>query len=161
MPRFRYFRFSSAAVARPRFSWSEIWSQVRKVARVLVATGLEPGDRVCIDAATSLEWVIAELAVMAAGGVSVPIYPTVPADECAWIAEHCGATVVLCGTAEQTLRFVDIRKAYDTAWREGLLVKLWAKGVRGHVWVLCNALLHRTSARARCAERAVGRGSWC
>ena len=47
------------------------------------------------------------------------------------------------------LAFVDVRKAYDTVWRDGLLHKLWQRGIRGSMWALCGAFLTRTSARAR------------
>ena len=30
--------------------------------------------------------------------------------------------------------FLDVRKAYDTAWRDGLWVKLWDMGVKGRMW---------------------------
>ena len=30
--------------------------------------------------------------------------------------------------------FLDVRKAYDTVWRDGLWVKLWDMGVKGRMW---------------------------
>ena len=30
--------------------------------------------------------------------------------------------------------FLDVRKAYDTVWRDGLSVKLWDMGVKGRMW---------------------------
>ncbi len=30
--------------------------------------------------------------------------------------------------------FLDLQKAYDTVWRDGLLYVLWQKGIRGKVW---------------------------
>ena len=43
--------------------------------------------------------------------------------------------------------FLDLRKAYDTVWRDGLLYKLWQAGVRGRLWHYIDAL-YRTSHRA-------------
>ena len=34
--------------------------------------------------------------------------------------------------------FLDVRKAFDTVWHSGLLVKLHLKGIRGHYWHLIN-----------------------
>ena len=30
--------------------------------------------------------------------------------------------------------FLDVKKAYDTVWRDGLWVKLWGLGIRGKMW---------------------------
>ena len=30
--------------------------------------------------------------------------------------------------------FLDVRKAYDTVWRDGLWVKLWDMGMKGRMW---------------------------
>ena len=35
--------------------------------------------------------------------------------------------------------FLDVRKAFDTVWHEGLLVKLMNKGIKGHLWHLINS----------------------
>lgn len=35
--------------------------------------------------------------------------------------------------------FVDIRKAYDTVWRDGLWTVFWQKGVRGRMWRVLQA----------------------
>jgi hypothetical protein len=42
--------------------------------------------------------------------------------------------------------FLDLRKAYDTVWRDGLLYKLWQLGIRGRMWHYINAL-YTTSRR--------------
>ncbi len=52
-------------------SWSELGELVRHVALGLIADGLEPGDRVVVTGADGLAWRVADLAVLAAGGVSV------------------------------------------------------------------------------------------
>jgi hypothetical protein len=35
---------------------------------------------------------------------------------------------------------MDVRKAYDTVWRDGLMYKLWDKGMRGRMWSYIDAL---------------------
>ena len=45
--------------------------------------------------------------------------------------------------------FLDVRKAYDTVWRDGLLHKLWARGVQCSAWRVCASLLTSTSSRVR------------
>jgi hypothetical protein len=51
--------------------------------------------------------------------------------------------------------FLDLRKAYDTVWQDGLLYKLWQAGVRGCLWHYID-LLYRTSHRT---VRVVGHTS--
>ncbi len=57
-------------------SWRQFGQAVREIACGLVALGLEPGDRVAIMSYNRFEWAVADLAIMAAGGITVPIYHT-------------------------------------------------------------------------------------
>jgi long-chain acyl-CoA synthetase len=59
-------------------------------ARGLVAMGLQPGERVAIISQTCREWVIADMAVLLAGGVTVPVYPAALADETRYILADSG-----------------------------------------------------------------------
>ncbi len=45
--------------------------------------------------------------------------------------------------------FMDVRKAYDTVWRDGLLYKLWQKGIRGRIWTYIAALYSKSVRRVR------------
>ncbi|GMA34529.1 AMP-binding protein [Demequina litorisediminis] len=51
-------------------------SRVRAVAKGLVASGVAPGDRVGVMGDTSIEWSVLDFAILTAGGVTVPIYPS-------------------------------------------------------------------------------------
>ena len=53
-------------------SWREASDQVDKLSRALRAYGLTNGDRVVLVADNSPEWAIADFAIMAAEGVTVP-----------------------------------------------------------------------------------------
>ena len=39
--------------------------------------------------------------------------------------------------------FLDVQKAYDTVWRDGLWVKMWDMGVRGKLWRVIRRMLHK------------------
>jgi long-chain acyl-CoA synthetase len=91
-------------------SFTELADTVRDLARGLVATGIAPGDRVCVLAETRPEWTYAGLAVLAAGGVLVPIYPSSSAEECAWVIGNSGARLVICEDAGQLTK---IERARD------------------------------------------------
>lgn len=58
------------------FSYGEMWDKVRAVAAHLARSGVNPGDRVAILAPNVPEWTIADLAILVAGGVVVPLYAT-------------------------------------------------------------------------------------
>ena len=55
---------------------AEFESQVRDLAKGLVAAGLTAGDTVAVMAPTRYEWALVDLAVWYAGGVVVPVYET-------------------------------------------------------------------------------------
>gem|GEM_PF-5413331 len=54
-------------------SWRELAARVREVAAGLIALGVEPGEPVAIMSPTRPEWTIADLAILAAAGVTVPL----------------------------------------------------------------------------------------
>ena len=57
-------------------SWADAARQVASLAAALRALGLQPGDRVMLVAENRPEWCISDLAIMAAGCVTVPTYIT-------------------------------------------------------------------------------------
>ncbi len=78
----------------------EFAAEVRAVAKGLIAGGLRPGERVALMCRTRYEWCVLDFAIWAAGGQTVPVYPTSSAGQIAWIARDCGARLVLAETAE-------------------------------------------------------------
>ena len=57
-------------------SWRETAERVCLLAENLRGLGLKEGDRVCLVSENRPEWCIADLAVMAAGCITVPAYIT-------------------------------------------------------------------------------------
>jgi long-chain acyl-CoA synthetase len=81
-------------------SWSEVAAKVARLARALQAIGLKPGDRVVIVSENRPEFCIADLAIMAAGGVSVPTYTTNTVRDHAHILSNSGAAIAIVSTAK-------------------------------------------------------------
>ncbi|MHA3704504.1 AMP-dependent synthetase/ligase [Jatrophihabitans sp. YIM 134969] len=75
-----------------------VGADVDRLAKGLIAWGLQPGDRVGLMGATSYEWMIADFAILAVGAVTVPIYETSSADQVDWIVEDSGAVAVFAQT---------------------------------------------------------------
>ncbi len=57
-------------------SWADAASQVEALSRFLTDLGIAPGDRVMLVSENRPEWAIADLAIMAAGAITVPAYVT-------------------------------------------------------------------------------------
>ncbi|HCF56726.1 MAG TPA: long-chain fatty acid--CoA ligase [Myxococcales bacterium] len=74
--------------------WGEVLDRVRALSEGLVDLGIKPGDRVCIHAGTSYEWCLADLALMGAGAISVPIYSSNTPQETAYIINDSEARLV-------------------------------------------------------------------
>lgn len=72
-------------------NWQSYEEQVRKLAGWLKLNGINPGDRVAIMSPNRPEWIIADLAILAVGAISVPIYATSAAKDVAFILEHSAA----------------------------------------------------------------------
>jgi long-chain acyl-CoA synthetase len=76
-------------------SWAEARQQVIALATSLRAIGLEPGDRVCLVSENRPEWLMSDLAIMAAGCVTVPTYTTNTTRDHAHILGNSGAKAVI------------------------------------------------------------------
>jgi len=76
-------------------SWAEAARQVAVLAASLRRIGLEPGDRVALVSENRPEWLIADLAIMAAGCVTVPTYTTNTTRDHSHILGNSGARAVI------------------------------------------------------------------
>ncbi len=79
-------------------TWGEIAAQVKVLSRALRELGLEPGDRVVLVAENRPEWLIADLAIMAAGAITVPAYTTALTSDHRHVLTDCGAVGVIVST---------------------------------------------------------------
>ena len=79
-------------------SWSEAARRVAALAQSLTRLGLEPGDRVMLVSENRPEWLIADLAIMAAGCVTVPTYTTNTSRDHSHILTNSGAKAAIVST---------------------------------------------------------------
>ena len=80
-------------------SWNETAARVGALARGLEGLGISPGDRVGLVAENCPEWLIADVAIMAAGAITVPAYVTNTVDDHLHILSNSGAKAVIVSTA--------------------------------------------------------------
>ncbi|MEU6763239.1 long-chain fatty acid--CoA ligase [Streptomyces sp. NPDC046853] len=93
-----------------RLTFAELWEQARTQAAALVELGVRPGDRVALMAPNTAEFPRAYYAILAAGGVVVPVHLLLSAEEVEHVLRDSGATLLLCHPAQ-----ADTGKAAATA----------------------------------------------
>ncbi|HKA24131.1 MAG TPA: long-chain fatty acid--CoA ligase [Candidatus Eisenbacteria bacterium] len=76
----------------------EVAERIRRVCAALIDLGIRPGDRVAILSETRLEWAVADFAVLTAGAVTVPIYPTLPAVQIEPLLADSEVAALFCST---------------------------------------------------------------
>jgi long-chain acyl-CoA synthetase len=79
------------------FTWRELMDQTRRMAAHLKSQGIAPGDRVAILSKNTAWWLMADFAIWMAGGVSVPLYPTLAAPTIGQILRHSESKLLFVG----------------------------------------------------------------
>ena len=82
-------------------SWKQAAEQVDALAAGLIALGIEPEQRVGIASSTRYEWILADLAIMCAGGATTTVYPSTNAEDTAYILHDSGSRFVFAENVEQ------------------------------------------------------------
>ena len=83
--------------------------RIRNLARGLQTLGVRAGDRVAILSENRPEWTIADFACLTSGVTDVAIYPTLPAQQIAYILRDSGAVAVFVSTREQAAKIAAVR----------------------------------------------------
>ncbi|MBS1572948.1 MAG: long-chain fatty acid--CoA ligase [Bacteroidetes bacterium] len=86
--------------------WKEInWTVFRtiifKIANALRENGIKENDKVAIYSENCAEWICFDLAIMALGAITVPIYATSNTEQAAFVLKDSAAKIVLVGNQEQ------------------------------------------------------------
>lgn len=81
-------------------TWREVAASVTELARGLRSLGIEDGQRVVLVMENRSEWAVAELAIIAAGGIAVPAYTTNTVDDHLHIIKDSEASGVIVSTAK-------------------------------------------------------------
>jgi long-chain acyl-CoA synthetase len=81
-------------------SWAEAARRVASLATALTAIGLKRGDRVMLVSENRPEWCLSDLAIMAAGCITVPTYVTNTERDHLHIIENAGACAIIVSTAK-------------------------------------------------------------
>ncbi|MGI8722801.1 MAG: AMP-dependent synthetase/ligase, partial [Geodermatophilaceae bacterium] len=104
---------------------------VEAVAKGLLASGLNHGDRVALMSKTRYEWTLVDYAIWAAGAVTVPVYETSSAEQVQWILADSGASLIVVESERHEELVQSVREDLD-----GLM----------HVWQIDNGAIESLSA---------------
>lgn len=85
-----------------KISWGDAAHQVRCMAAWIQSQNWPEGSKVAIIGKNSAHWILADLAIMMAGMVSVPIYPTFNGEALAYILNHSEAKACFVGKLDDT-----------------------------------------------------------
>jgi long-chain acyl-CoA synthetase len=114
-----FFQRASELAARPRYryrtedGWREVtWEtaaeRVRAIAAGLIEAGVEPGERVALLSATRPEWMEVDLAVLACGALTVPIYQSSLVRECGYILVDSDSSLVFVENPKQRAKIEEV-----------------------------------------------------
>ncbi len=92
-----------------QISWNDWADKVRATAKGLKSLGLAAGDSVGILAENSPFWTYADLGVLFLGGVVVPMYPTLCAEDLNYIVRNSGMKAVFVSTPEQHEKILQLK----------------------------------------------------
>ena len=79
------------------FTWKQAATEVRKMAAVLQSYNFPPQSKIGLVSKNCAHWIMADLAIMMAGHISVPIYPNVGADTLNYVLTHSEAKLLFVG----------------------------------------------------------------
>ena len=115
-------------------SSKEMFERIRDLSLGIGALGVSAGDRVAIVAESRPEWIMADLAILAGGAVTVPIYPTLSAGQVRYILQDSGARVAIVSTKLQLDKLQEIRHLLPAL--EAVVVMEPAAGAAGSALTL-------------------------
>ena len=105
-------------------SYGELEAASARMANLLKARGVEPGDRVAVQAEKSPEAVFLYLACLRAGAVYLPLNTAYQPDELAYFLDDAQPRLVVCRPEDEALiaglAKEAVNRAYETTLAEGV-----------------------------------------
>jgi long-chain acyl-CoA synthetase len=90
-------------------STREWFDDLRDLSLGLMAAGIAAGDRVAIISESRPEWLMADLAILTGGAITVPVFPTLAAPQARYILQDSGARLAFVSNAAQLEKVQAIR----------------------------------------------------
>ena len=90
-------------------SYQQFYTRILMTARGLRKAGMQSGDKVAIFSENRAGWVIADMGIQSALGISVPIYATNTGVQAAYVINHSGAKIVFVSDRLQYEKLLAVR----------------------------------------------------
>ncbi|MEU0048465.1 AMP-binding protein [Streptomyces sp. NPDC006309] len=119
-------------------SWTQAADRVHAIAAGLIELGIQPEQRVALASSTRVEWILADLGIMCAGGATTTIYPQTNADESAFILSDSESRILIAEDAAQIAKAVEKRAELPALTK---VVVVDPAGVETNDWVITLAEL--------------------
>ncbi|MEU4109641.1 AMP-dependent synthetase/ligase [Streptomyces sp. NPDC048208] len=124
-------------------SWSQAAERVHAIAAGLIELGIEPEQRVALASSTRVEWILADLGIMCAGGATTTVYPQTNADESSFILSDSESRVLIAEDAAQVAKALERRAELPALAK---VVVIDPEGAETGDWVITLAELERRGA---------------
>jgi long-chain acyl-CoA synthetase len=85
-------------------TWAQVAQRTNAIAAGLTTLGIGKEDRVAILASTRLDWILADLGIMCAGGATTTVYPTTGPEDACFIIADSGSKVLIAENPEQAAK---------------------------------------------------------
>ncbi|MEU4154420.1 long-chain fatty acid--CoA ligase [Streptomyces sp. NPDC026659] len=124
-------------------SWSQAAERVYAIAAGLIELGVEPEQRVALASSTRVEWILADLGILCAGGATTTVYPQTNSDESAFILSDSESRVLIAEDAAQVAKAAERRAELPALTK---VVVIDPEGVETDDWVITLAELEKRGA---------------
>ena len=94
---------------KKKFTWLETYSNIYKLAKIL-KENINDGDRCLLVSENRPEWLISDLAIMLANGITVPAYTTYTEGDYKYLIEDCQPTVIIISNDQMHNKLKNIIK---------------------------------------------------
>ncbi|MFM2437484.1 MAG: hypothetical protein RLZ55_293, partial [Actinomycetota bacterium] len=119
------------------FTWKESYDEAQLIAAGLLSLGIELEERVGIASNTRLEWIMADLGIMLAGGATTTVYPSTGEEDVAYILSDADVVILFAEDASQVEK---VRNTRDQLPDLRQIIVLEGEGDGD--WVITTAELH-------------------
>ncbi|MGW4288648.1 AMP-dependent synthetase/ligase [Streptomyces sp. NPDC004673] len=121
-------------------TWGQSAERVYAIAAGLIELGIEPEQRVALASSTRVEWILADLGIMCAGGATTTVYPQTNADESSFILSDSESRVLIAEDAAQVAKAVERRAELPALTK---VVVIDPEGAETGDWVITLAELEQ------------------
>jgi len=97
---------------KKKYTWGETSASIKKISKV-IKDNLAEGDRCLLVSENRPEWLIADLAIMLAGGITVPAYITYTEKDYKYLIEDCEPSVIIVSNNEMHNKLKNIIQEKD------------------------------------------------